>query len=82
MSLGREARPPGMFSAAAAMATMCSGSFATAAALSAPNTAAAPHMSNFISPTEAPDFKLMPPVSKVMPLPISTIGASPASSPR
>ena len=81
MSLGRVARLPGMFSAAAAMATRLMGSRASIAALAAPSTAAAPHMSNFISAMPAPLFILMPPVSKVMPLPINTQGATSAAAP-
>ena len=41
-----------------------------------PSTLAAPHMSNFISSISAAGLSEMPPVSKVMPLPTSTTGAS------
>jgi len=45
-------------------------------------TLAAPHMSYFISSISAPGFSEMPPVSKVMPLPTSTMGLSFARPPR
>ena len=41
-----------------------------------PSTLAAPPMSNFISSISGAGFMEMPPVSKVMPLPTSTVGAS------
>ena len=63
-----------MFSAAGMIPTMLSGSARRATVLMAPNTLAAPHMSNFISSMLAPGFSEMPPVSNVMPLPTSTIG--------
>ena len=68
-SPGLVARPLGMFSAAAITPTMLMGSFIMEAALIAPKTDPAPPMSNFISSIFPPGFRLMPPVSNVMPLP-------------
>ena len=68
-SPGLVARPLGMFSAAAMTPTMLIGSFIIDAALIAPKTDPAPPISNFISSILAPGFRLMPPVSNVMPLP-------------
>ena len=51
-----------------------SGSFISATAFMVPSTLAAPDMSNFISSISGAGFSEMPPVSKVMPLPTSTIG--------
>ena len=56
------------------MPTTLSGSPRRATVLIAPNTLAAPHMSNFISSMLAPGFSEMPPVSNVTPLPTSTMG--------
>ena len=47
-----------------------------------PRTPAAPHMSNFISSSFAEGLIEMPPVSNVMPLPQSAIGAVLAGAPR
>jgi hypothetical protein len=74
MSPGRLALPLGMFSAAATMPTTLIGSPSRTTACITPNTEAAPHMSNFISSMPGPGLMLMPPVSKVMPLPTSTLG--------
>ena len=68
-SPGLVARPLGMFSAAAITPTILMGSFIIEAAFIAPNTVPAPPISNFISSILAPGFRLMPPVSNVMPLP-------------
>ena len=80
MSPGLVARPSGMFSAAATMATRLIFGRMPSTASTVPNTLAAPHMSNFISSMASPGLSEMPPVSKVMPLPTSTWGASSASS--
>ncbi len=82
MSPGLVALLPGMFSAAAMMPTTLIGSCISASASMVPSTLAAPHMSNFISSMPAPGFRLMPPVSKVMPLPTSAWGFSSSSPPR
>src|SRR5690606_40310287 len=50
------------------------GSPICATALKVPSTLAAPHMSYFISSISAAGLSEMPPVSKVMPLPTSTMG--------
>ncbi|MNN13676.1 hypothetical protein D3C81_1267150 [compost metagenome] len=76
MSPGRVALPLGMFSAQARIHTRLIGSFSSSTARRVPNTLAAPHMSYFISSMPAPGLRLMPPVSKVMPLPTSTNGLS------
>ncbi|MNP54094.1 hypothetical protein D3C76_1486240 [compost metagenome] len=76
MSPGREALPLGMFSAQARMHTRLIGSFSSSTARRVPNTLAAPPMSYFISSMPAPGLRLMPPVSKVMPLPTSAYGFS------
>ncbi|MNI78866.1 hypothetical protein D3C73_1352810 [compost metagenome] len=68
--------PLGMFSAQARIHTRLIGSFSSSTARRVPNTLAAPHMSYFISSMPAPGLRLMPPVSKVMPLPTSTNGLS------
>ena len=60
-----------MFPTAGTTITRFSGSFIFAVARKAPNTLAAPHMSNFISSMPPCTLRLMPPVSKVMPLPTS-----------
>ena len=81
MSLGRDALEPGIFSAAAATTIRLIGSSAAIAAFMVPRTLAAPHMSHFISSMPAEALMLMPPVSKVMPLPTSTTGRSPRLPP-
>ena len=70
-SPGRVALPLGMFSQAATTATTFIAGAVSASACIVPSTDAAPHMSNFISSMPAPGFRLMPPESKVMPLPTS-----------
>ena len=75
MSPGRVALPLGIFSAAATIVIRFILSFASIAAIVAPITDAAPHMSNFISSIAGGGFKEIPPVSKVIPLPISMTGA-------
>ncbi len=47
----------------------------------APITAAAPPISIFMSDMPGPGFSEMPPLSKVIPFPTSTIGFSPFSPP-
>ncbi len=80
-SPGLVALLPGMFSAAATMPTTLIGRSSSASVCIKPNTVAAPHISNFISSIPAPGFNEMPPVSKVMPLPMSTIGFLLAAAP-
>ena len=80
-SPGLVARPLGMFSQAATMPTTLTGARIEASASSVPKTLAAPPMSNFISSMAAPGFRLMPPVSKVMPLPTRATGATPERPP-
>ena len=58
------------------------GNSAAVAATRAAVTVAAPHMSNFISSIDPDGLMLMPPVSKVTPLPIRTMGASSGAPPR
>ena len=82
MSPGLVAEPPGMFSVAGIRPTTLIGSSIRARALKVPSTLAAPHMSYFISSMPSPGLREMPPVSKVMPLPTSTTGLSPALPPR
>ncbi|MCY1452223.1 hypothetical protein D9M71_691320 [compost metagenome] len=65
-----------MFSAQASRPTRLIAGCSSSTARKVPSTLAAPHMSNFISSMPRPGFRLMPPVSKVMPLPTSTCGAS------
>ena len=78
---GRVAWLPGMFSQAGTIATTFALSFSSATLAIVPMTAAAPHMSNFISSIFGGGFSEMPPVSNVMPLPQSTIGCALASAP-
>ena len=61
--------PEGMFSVAAMMPTMRTGSRRTAATLTVARTAAAPDMSYFICSIFAAGLRLKPPESKVIPLP-------------
>ncbi len=56
--------------------------FTSAMTCMAPSTLAEPPISYFISSMPSPGFRLMPPVSKVMPLPTSTWGLSLALPPR
>src|SRR5207253_488581 len=73
--------PSGMFSAAGTMPTTLSRSFMSAAAWRAPNTLAAPHMSNFISSISVCVLMPRPPESNVIPLPTRTTGGAPPSPP-
>ena len=75
-SPGLVAPPLGIFSAAATMPTTLSFKSISAIAFMVPTTLAAPHISYFISSILAPGFKLIPPVSKVTPLPTSTCGCA------
>ena len=75
ISPGRVAPPLGMFSAAATIVKRLIGSLASMAAFVAPKTAAAPPMSYFISSIVGGGLREMPPVSKVIPLPTSAMGA-------
>ncbi len=70
-SPGRCALPPGMFSADGSQPVTRMGRPSSAMAFTAPRTAAAPAMSDFISSMLAAGLIEMPPVSKVMPLPTS-----------
>ena len=81
MSPGRYARPSGMFSAAATRPMTRWGRSSFATARIAPMTAADPLMSNFMSHMPSPLLRDMPPVSKVMPLPMKMIGAALGSVP-
>ncbi len=74
MSPGRVARPSGMFSVQGMMPTTRRGTSERPSASNSPRMAAAPAMSPFISCILAAGFRLMPPVSKVMPLPTNTSG--------
>ena len=78
MSPGFVARPLGMFSQVGITPTTFNFAPMLASDLIAPNTLAAPDMSNFISSMPGGCFSEMPPVSNVMPLPTSATGASPA----
>ncbi len=82
MSPGLTARPSGMFSQAGTSPTRLSRRPARAAKSIAASTVAAPHMSNFISSMAGGSFSEMPPVSKVTPLPTSTMGARLRRAPR
>jgi len=62
-----------MFSAAATIACTSTSGRTVATAAIAPSTAAAPPMSDFISPIPAAGLMHSPPESKVMPLPTNTI---------
>ena len=70
-SPGLEALPPGMFSVQGAMATTLILGFSFAIAARAATTEAAPVISAFIASMFAAGLMLMPPVSKVIPLPTS-----------
>ncbi|MNN36650.1 hypothetical protein D3C81_1505530 [compost metagenome] len=80
-SPGLVARPDGMFSHAAMMPMTFSFRFISPMARKVPSTDAAPPMSYFISSMPGPALSEMPPVSKVMPLPTRTTGASLALPP-
>ena len=75
-SPGLVALPLGRFSVAGTIATRLIGSLRSRTACRVPSTAAAPHISNFISSILEPGFSDIPPESKVTPLPTSTIGSS------
>ena len=77
-SLGLMALPPGMFSVAGTMAVTLIGAPRRARAPVAAMTAAPPLMSCFMVTMLADGLSEMPPVSKVMPLPIRP---RPGSSP-
>ena len=68
-SLGRVALSLTMFSAKGAHASIDTGNFSEAIASIAPQTAAAPLMSDFIASIPAAGFRAKPPVSNVIPLP-------------
>ena len=70
-SPGRCALGPGMFSAAAITAITSRGSFRAAMTSMAESTAAPPDMSSFMRLMFSGCFSEMPPLSKVMPLPMS-----------
>ena len=76
MSPGLVAAPSGMFSQVGITPMTLQPRFSSAQAVSAPNTLAAPHMSYFISSIVGDGLMEMPPVSKVTPLPTSTMGLS------
>ena len=76
MSPGRVAWADGMFSQVGMTPITLRLSFSSPIARIVPSTEAAPHMSYFISSMPSPGFNEMPPVSKVMPLPTNTVGAS------
>ena len=71
MSPGLYALPLGRLSVDGMTPVMRTGSSRLAAASMVPMTAAAPHMSNFISSIFSAGLMEMPPESKVMPLPTS-----------
>jgi hypothetical protein len=81
MSPGLYALPSGMFSQLGIRPTTFTLGFSSASARKVPSTLAAPPMSYFISSISADGLIEMPPVSKVMPLPTSTTGASPLGPP-
>ena len=66
--------PPGMFSVHGAMAMTFTFACSRASAPMAAITLAAPDMSPFIASMFYAGLSEMPPVSKVMPLPMSAIG--------
>ena len=78
MSPGRVARPSGIFSVHGITPTTGQGGVHCGArrpkASNVPITAAAPDMSPFISAMFAAGLRLIPPLSKVMPLPTSATG--------
>ena len=76
ISPGLLAPASGIFSQVGTMAMRLMGNLALAAATNVPITLAAPHISYFISSMPSPGFNEIPPLSKVMPLPTNTIGAS------
>src|SRR5260370_986889 len=68
--VGEIGAQPGMFSQAGIPPTTLTGAFMPASARIVPSTLPAPDMSNFISSISPAGLSEMPPVSKVMPLPI------------
>ena len=74
ISPGLVALLPGMFSAAATNPTTLIGNLSSAIQPIVAITLAAPHMSNFISSIPPLDFKLIPPVSNVIPFPTIACG--------
>ena len=80
-SPGLTARPSGMFSQLGISPTTLIAGLSSASARKTPSTLAAPHMSNFISSISAAGLIEMPPVSNVIPLPISTVGAFDLTAP-
>ena len=81
-SPGLFASPSGRFSEDGNTPTTLSGRSRLAHAVSAPITAAPPHMSNFIWSMSAAGLSEIPPASKVRPLPTNTSGALRAAAPR
>ena len=75
-SPGLVALLPGIFSAEATTPMILDFGFIKAIASMVPKTLAAPLMSYFISSIAGLGFKLIPPVSKVMPFPTITSGCS------
>ena len=73
MSPGRWAFASGRFSAQQRIPTTFTSGFSRPSARRLKSTAAAPAMSPFISHILSPGFRLMPPESKVIPLPTSAI---------
>ena len=81
ISPGFVAVPLGMFSTAGVRPTRLTGSPIPATAATAPNTDAAPHMSNFISSIADEGLMEIPPVSNVTPFPTRTTGLSSSPAP-
>ena len=81
MSPGRVAVPLGMFSQVGMTPTTLRLRPISATAFMTPKTVEAPDMSYFISSMSAGGLREIPPVSKVMPLPTKTSGASLALPP-
>ena len=76
-SPGLVALPAGIFSVSPTAQTKLTGNLEAATAAIVPITDPAPDISHFISSILGLGFKLIPPVSKVTPLPTSTIGLAP-----
>ena len=81
-SPGLTALLEGMFSQLGINPTTLTLGLNTDSALKTPNTLAAPHMSNFISSISLAGLMEIPPVSKVMPLPTKTVGATAFAAPK
>ena len=73
MSPGRVALPEGMFSTMGIMPTTRCLGLSRDTAMSVAATAAAPDISPFMASMPEDCFRLMPPVSKVTPLPTRTM---------